>query len=59
MGTSAPVFVDSGDIPNVLSRMALEQRTDLLVIGRNPSVGHLRGTGYGIIRESRVPVLSV
>ena len=58
-GTSAPVFIDSGDIPKVLSRIALDQKADLLVIGRNPSAGHLRGTGYGLIRESRLPVLSV
>jgi nucleotide-binding universal stress UspA family protein len=59
MGTKAEVFIDSGDIPKLLSRAALETKADLLVIGRNPSAGRLRGTGYGIIRESRIPALSV
>jgi nucleotide-binding universal stress UspA family protein len=59
VGSSAPVFIGSGNIPDALSRTALDQKADLLVIGRNPSAGHLRGTGYGLIRESRLPVLSV
>ena len=59
MRTNAAVLVDIGDVPRTLNRMALAQKADVLVIGRNPSIGHLRGAGYGIIRESRVPVLSV
>jgi nucleotide-binding universal stress UspA family protein len=59
LGTKAETFIDSGDAPAVLSRATLETKADLLVIGRNPSGGRLRGTGYGIIRESRIPVLSV
>jgi hypothetical protein len=34
---------------------------DVLVIGHRPGHSHLadNGEGYGIIRESRIPVLSV
>jgi len=59
MGIKTEVFIGSGDIPKVLSLAALEAKADLLIIGRNSSAGHLRGTGYGIIRESRIPVFSV
>jgi nucleotide-binding universal stress UspA family protein len=58
MGTKAEVFIDSGDVPTLLSRAAKQTQGDVLVIGR-PSHGRLRATGYGIIRESRIPVLSV
>jgi nucleotide-binding universal stress UspA family protein len=56
--TRAEVFIDSGDVPTLLSRQAKEGKADLLVVGR-PSHGRLRATGYGIIRESPIPVLSV
>jgi nucleotide-binding universal stress UspA family protein len=59
MGIKAAVFVDQGDVAKVLSNVVVQKRADLLVIGRNPAAGHLRSTGYGIIRESRAPVLSV
>ena len=59
MGTKAEVVIDSGDVAKQLNRIALERKADLLVVGRNPSTGHLRGTGYGIIRESHIPVVSV
>ena len=59
MGTKAEVVIDSGDVAKLLNRVALERKADLLVVGRNPSTGHLRGTGYGIIRESHIPVVSV
>jgi len=57
-GTKAEVFIGSGDVPKVLSQAAKQTNADVLIIGR-PSGGRLRATGYGIIRESQTPVLSV
>jgi nucleotide-binding universal stress UspA family protein len=58
VGTKAEIFIGSGDVPKLLSYAAVQTSADVLVIGR-PSSGRLRATGYGIIRESHVPVLSV
>ena len=58
VGTKAEIFIGSGDVPKLLSYAAQQTSADVLVIGR-PSSGRLRATGYGIIRESSVPVLSV
>jgi nucleotide-binding universal stress UspA family protein len=58
VGTKAEVFIGSGDVPKMLSHAADQTSADVLIIGR-PSSGRLRATGYGIIRESHVPVLSV
>lgn len=58
IGTKAEVFIESGDVPMLLSQAAKQTEGDVLVIGR-PSRGRLRTTGYGIIRESHIPVLSV
>jgi nucleotide-binding universal stress UspA family protein len=56
LGTEAEVFIGSGDVAKVMSEAAKKTKADLLVIG----LGGRLGTGaYGIIRESRVPVLSV
>ncbi len=57
-GTKAEVLIDSGDVHKMLSRIAKQVEGDLLVIGRL-SGGRLRATGYGTIRESHIPVLSV
>jgi len=61
LGTRAEVVIDSGNVPKLLSRAAEQARADVLVIGRIPGRNHLgdNGEGYGIIRESRIPVLSV
>jgi nucleotide-binding universal stress UspA family protein len=61
VGTSAEVIIDSGNVHKLLNIAAERTRSDLLVIGRRPSGGHLgdNGTGYAIIRESHIPVLSV
>jgi nucleotide-binding universal stress UspA family protein len=61
VGTKAEVIVDSGDVHKLLNRAAERARGDLLVIGHMPSRGHLgeNGSGYAIIRESHIPVLSV
>lgn len=57
-GTKAEVIIESGDAAKVLDQVGRQIKADVLVIGR-PSHGRLRATGYGIIRESHVPVLSV
>ena len=61
VGTKAEVMIDSGNVPEVLNRAAEQTKADVLVIGHVPAGGHLgaNGSGYAIIRESRVPVLSV
>jgi nucleotide-binding universal stress UspA family protein len=59
VGSKAEVVIDSGDVAKRLSQVALEKKADLLVVGRKPSPGHLGGTGYGIICDSHIPVVSV
>jgi nucleotide-binding universal stress UspA family protein len=61
VGTKAEVIIDSGDVHKLLNRAAEQTKGDLLVIGHMPSGGHLgaNGSGYAIIRESHIPVLSV
>ena len=60
-GTNAEVIIDSGRVPELLNRAAERTNADVLVIGHIPGRSHLgdNGEGYGIIRESRIPVLSV
>lgn len=58
MGTKAEVFIESGDVLKLLDQAAEQNEADVLIIGRPPQ-GRLRATGYGIIRESHIPVLSV
>jgi nucleotide-binding universal stress UspA family protein len=61
VGTKAEVIIDSGNVPEQLNRAAERTKADVLVVGHNPLRGHLgdNGNGYGIIRESHIPVLSV
>jgi nucleotide-binding universal stress UspA family protein len=61
VGTKAEVIIESGDVHEQLNRAARQSKGDLLVIGHMPSGGHLgaNGSGYSIIRESHIPVLSV
>ncbi|MGD0964235.1 MAG: universal stress protein [Candidatus Acidiferrales bacterium] len=59
MGVQAETAVDSGDPGIALSRIANRIGADLLVVGCHTSGGHLGSNGYGIISESRIPVLSV
>jgi nucleotide-binding universal stress UspA family protein len=61
VGTKAEVIIDSGNVPELLNRAAEQTKADVLVIGHSPVRGHLgdNGNGYGIIRESHIPVLSV
>jgi nucleotide-binding universal stress UspA family protein len=61
VGTKAEVIIDSGDVHQLLNRAAEQSKGDLLVIGHFAPGGHLGAnhSGYGIIRESHIPVLSV
>jgi nucleotide-binding universal stress UspA family protein len=61
VGTKAEVIIDSGNVHELLNRAAEQAKGDLLIIGHLPSGGHLgeNGSGYAIIRESQIPVLSV
>ena len=61
VGTKAEVIIDSGNVPELLSRAAEQTKADILVIGHIPGRSHLgdNGNGYGIIRASQIPVLSV
>jgi nucleotide-binding universal stress UspA family protein len=61
VGTKAEVIIDSGNVPELLNRAAEKTKADVLVIGHIPGRSHLgdNGNGYGIIRASNIPVLSV
>jgi nucleotide-binding universal stress UspA family protein len=61
VGTKAEVIIDSGNVPELLNRAAEQTKADVLVIGHIPGRSHWgdNGNGYGIIRESKIPVLSV
>ena len=61
IGTHTEVIVDSGNVSQLLSAAAERTGADVLVIGHRPGRSHLgdNGNGYGIIRASRIPVLSV
>jgi nucleotide-binding universal stress UspA family protein len=61
VGTKAEVIIDSGNVSQLMGEAAARTNADLLVIGHSPVHGHLgnNGNGYGVIRESRIPVLSV
>src|SRR5665213_1095507 len=61
IGTSAKVIIDSGNVPELLNQAAAKTKADVLVIGHIPGRSHLgdNGNGYGIIRASNIPVLSV
>jgi nucleotide-binding universal stress UspA family protein len=62
VGTKAEAFIDSGDAPSVVCRLAEEHKADLLVIGRGSAsgiFGRLRANAYSIIRQSSCPVVSV
>ena len=61
VGTTAQVVIDSGNVSQLLNRAAEQTKADVLVIGHKPGRSHLgdNGEGYGIIRQARIPVLSV
>jgi nucleotide-binding universal stress UspA family protein len=57
VGSKADQVVYSGDVASRLNQAAQERGADLLVVGRHPV--YLGGTGYAIVRESHLPVVSV
>ena len=61
VGTKAEVIIESGNVPELLNRAAEVTKADVLVIGHIAGRSHLgdNGEGYGIIRQSHIPVLSV
>ena len=61
VGTKAEVIINSGNVAELLNRAAEQTEADVLVIGHIPGLSHLgdNGNGYGIIRASQIPVLSV
>jgi nucleotide-binding universal stress UspA family protein len=61
VGTNAEVIIDSGNVLELLNRAAEQTKADVLTIGHIPGRSHLgdNGNGYGIIRGSRIPVMSV
>ena len=59
MGTQAEVFIGSGNVPEHLNMAAQQTNADVLVIGCRPAGGRLRANGYTIVRELKVPVVSV
>lgn len=60
MATNFDVIIDSGNVPEALNRAAEQTKADVMVLGHIPGRSHLgdNGNGYGLIRQSRVPVLS-
>lgn len=60
--TSFALDVEAGAVGEVVKRAALENRADMVVIGRgvtHETMGRLRSRAYDIIRESPCPVLSL
>jgi nucleotide-binding universal stress UspA family protein len=60
-GTKAEVIIDSGNVPQMLTKAAEQTGADVLIIGHIPGRSHWgdNDNGYAIIRKSRIPVLSV
>jgi nucleotide-binding universal stress UspA family protein len=60
-GTAAAVNIGSGDIREAVNQAAEQSKSDLMVLGRLPPVGHLGAVraGYSIITGAHIPVLSV
>jgi nucleotide-binding universal stress UspA family protein len=61
LNIAADVIVESGNVRAQLNQVAEASNSDLLVLGRKPPGGHLgdNGSGYAIIRDARIPVLSL
>lgn len=58
---TAALIIESGNVHERLNHVAAQTQCDLLVLGRKPPGGHLgdNGSGYAIIREAGIPVLSL
>ncbi len=59
LGTNAAAFIGSGDVPKVIHQAAADTKADVVVVGCRAVNGRLGTAGYGIIREARIPVVSV
>jgi len=59
MGIQAGVFIGSGNVAKVMGQAAKETKADLVVVGARSLAGRFGDVGYGIIRESPVPVVSI
>lgn len=59
MGIQAGAFVGSGDVAKVVAQAAKETKADLIVVGSRSLAGRFGDIGYGIVRESPVPVVSI
>ena len=60
-GTAAAVIIGSGDRLKTINQAASQSKSDLMVLGHLPPVGHMGAVraGYGVIAGSHIPVLSV
>jgi nucleotide-binding universal stress UspA family protein len=61
-GTNLELCIDSGNVSDVIRKVAIHHDADLIVIGRgkvHERFGGLRTHVYAIIRDSPCPVLSV
>ena len=59
---SVPISIEAGDIVDVVTRTAVREGADLVIIGRGRStqvLGSIRSHVFGIIQESPCPVLTV
>jgi nucleotide-binding universal stress UspA family protein len=61
LGTHFEVIIDSGNVAQGLNKAVKQANADVLVVGHIPGRSHLgdNANGYGIIRQSLSPVLSV
>ena len=59
MDVHAGMFIGSGDVAKVMGQAATETKADLIVVGARSLAGRFGDIGYGIIRESPVPVVSI
>jgi nucleotide-binding universal stress UspA family protein len=61
VGTKADVIIENGHLHTSLNLAAEHSKADILVIGRLGAGGHLgqSGSGYAVIRDSTIPVLSL
>lgn len=62
-GPDVEAVVNGGSVAHMVRTVALEKRSDLVVVGRgcekSAIMGRLRSNTYAIVRESPCPVLSV
>jgi nucleotide-binding universal stress UspA family protein len=61
LGIQAEVIIESGHLQTSLNLAAAQSKADLLIVGHPIPAGHLgdNGSGYSVIRDSLIPVLSL